>query len=270
MSRRLALTLYRATLRWSRANADVPFSLKASDVYWLAPQLRGTPLALQDAGAVAAVARQAFEACRNLTGAEAHEALDRGLEGVRLLHTTYAEQLQAMRDTRRDRGDKTGVKFAVGQVFQHKKFGYRGVVFGWDRSCERDAEWQRQMSIRDGSQPFYHCLPDEGDAIRLFGGVRITKYVAQENMEPVSDCRIVHRALDNFFAGYSPSLGRYIPSRKLQYEYPDQYEAEDAAPLGNDNNLLAHEEPEPSRDAPSGERVPGLGGDGRSFANAKP
>lgn len=122
-----------------------------------------------------------------------------------------------MRDTRRDRGDKTGVKFAVGQVFQHKKvgtvlgmarrtafgqaqlpgpggwgsictsstahaaspscprppspqFGYRGVVFGWDRSCERDAEWQRQMNIRDGSQPFYHCLPDEGDAIRLFGG----------------------------------------------------------------------------------------------------
>ncbi len=143
-----------------------------------------------------------------------------------------------MRETRRDRGDKTGVKFAVGQVFQHKKvrtqdtgrqtaklqgqgtharlavngclwhsgrdrlsmwqraarqhprqcirllhrstcnklpphrvqFGYRGVVFGWDRSCERDAEWQRQMNIRDGSQPFYHCLPDEGDAIRLFGG----------------------------------------------------------------------------------------------------
>ncbi len=46
--------------------------------------------------------------------------------------------------------------------------------------------------------------------------MRITKYVAQENMEPVSDCRIVHRALDNFFLGYSPALGRYIPSRKLQ------------------------------------------------------
>lgn len=28
MSRRLALTLYRATLRWSRANADVPFTVK--------------------------------------------------------------------------------------------------------------------------------------------------------------------------------------------------------------------------------------------------
>ncbi|KAL4447171.1 hypothetical protein ABPG77_007204 [Micractinium sp. CCAP 211/92] len=217
MSRRLALTT-------------------ASDVYWLAPQLRGAPLALQDPGAVVAVARQAFEACRHATGEEAEQALDRGLEGVRLLHTTYAEQLQLVILRRQcvkrgaDRGDKTGVKFAVGQVFQHKK---------------RDAEWQRQMNIRDGSQPFYHCLPDEGDAIRLFGGVRITKYVAQENMEPVSDCRIVHRALDNFFLGYSPALGRYIPSRKLQYEYPDQYEAEDAAPLGDDSNLLAHEEPEP-------------------------
>ncbi len=67
---------------------------QASDVYWLAPQLRGAPLALQNPGAVATVARQVFEACRHATGEEAEQALDRGLEGVRLLHTTYAEQLQ--------------------------------------------------------------------------------------------------------------------------------------------------------------------------------
>lgn len=32
----------------------------------------------------------------------------------------------------------------------------------------------------------------------------------------------------------------------LQYEYPDQYEAEDAAPVGDDANLLAQPEVEPS------------------------
>jgi hypothetical protein len=32
----------------------------------------------------------------------------------------------------------------------------------------------------------------------------------------------------------------------LQFEYPDLYEAEDAAPVGDDANLLAHEEVEPS------------------------
>ena len=45
--------------------------------------------------------------------------------------------------------------------------------------------------------------------------VRITKYVAQENMEPV-ESRVVHRALDSYFSSYSVALGRYIPSRKLQ------------------------------------------------------
>lgn len=76
----------------------------------------------------------------------------------------------------------------------------------------------------------------------------------------------------------SPTLLRAIPALKhpsslpnpAQYEYPDQYEAEDAAPLGDDSNLLAHEEPEASGDASGGGRVPGLSGDGRSFANAKP
>ena len=30
----------------------------------------------------------------------------------------------------------------------------------------------------------------------------------------------------------------------VQYEYPDAYQAEDAAPVGDDANLLAHPEPE--------------------------
>lgn len=216
---------------------------------------------------MAHVARAAFEASRCAVGQEAEEALDRGLEGVRLLHTTYHAQLQEMRDTRRDREDRQGVNFAVGQVFQHKKFGYRGVVFGWDRRCERDEEWMRQMNIRQGDQPFYQCLPDETDCSRLFGGVRITKYVAQENMEPVEGCRIVHRALDSFFQGYSPTLGRYIPSRKLQYEYPDAYEAEDQAPVGDDSKLLAHPEPEAGPAAPAGSSGSSAGGDGRNLAN---
>ena len=125
---RLAVALYRAMLKWSRANADVPFSLRPGDVHALTPHLRqrgaalpGAAAALQDAAAVPPIVRGEFDASRGLAGEERDAALDRGLEGVRLLHTVYQQQLQAMRDVRRDRENKAGVKFAVGQVFIHKK-----------------------------------------------------------------------------------------------------------------------------------------------------
>ena len=74
--------------------------------------------------------------------------------------------------------------------------------------------------------------------------MRISKYVAQDNLEPVS-CRILHRSLDAYFSGYSAAQGRYVPTRRLQYEYPDEaYTAasDDCAPVGDDSNLLAHDE----------------------------
>ena len=36
------------------------------------------------------------------------------------------------------------------------------------------------------------------------------------SLSPLPPTSAVHRALDSFFVGYSPALGRYIPSRKLQ------------------------------------------------------
>lgn len=133
--KRLPLALYRATLRWARANADVPFSLRGADVYALAPALRQQRGALSQpalldagAGALQPIARAAFEACRGAQGAELDEALDRGLEAVRLLHTAYTEQLEEMRATRADRADRSGVCYSVGDVVLHKKVGRRA---GW-------------------------------------------------------------------------------------------------------------------------------------------
>lgn len=45
------------------------------------------------------------------------------MEGVRLLHTTYQQQLREMREVRADRSDRGDVRFSVGQVFIHKKVG---------------------------------------------------------------------------------------------------------------------------------------------------
>ena len=120
-SSRLAVALYRATLKWGRQAADVPFTLRSGDLLTLAPSLRGSLVAAQaqqlDAGAaVASLARAAFEACRGAQGEAAAEALDHGVEAVRLLHTTYAASLAEMRQLRQDRADRAGVKFSVGQV----------------------------------------------------------------------------------------------------------------------------------------------------------
>ena len=39
---------------------------------------------------------------------------------------------------------------------------HAGVVYGWDKECERDPEWAAAVQA-DPDQPFYHVLPDEGD-----------------------------------------------------------------------------------------------------------
>ena len=165
------------------------------------------------------------------------------MDALRALNTSYASLLATARRVRADRADRTGVEHRVGQVFVHRKFGYRGVIYGWDRRCGRDAEWAAQMSANP-AQPFYYALPDEADCVRLFGGVRLTKYVAQDNVEILEGARVVHRALDSYFSGFSERQGRYIPTRKLQYEYPDEYTTggEVLRPAGEDANLLLHAE----------------------------
>jgi Hemimethylated DNA-binding protein YccV like len=58
-------------------------------------------------------------------------------------------------------------------------------------------------------QPFYHVLPDEIDCVRIFGAPRISKYVAQENVDLVGQRRnVVHRALQNYFTAFNADLAR--------------------------------------------------------------
>lgn len=65
-------------------------------------------------------------------------------------------------------------EFVVRQVFQHKQFGYRAVIYGWDPHCAHEKAWAEALNL-DHSQPFYKTLPDEDDCQRVFGSVRITK-----------------------------------------------------------------------------------------------
>jgi F-box protein 21 len=54
------------------------------------------------------------------------------------------------------------VKFRVGQVFRHKRYGYTAVVTGWDGRCDAGEEWIQQMGVDrlagGRTQAFYHAL----------------------------------------------------------------------------------------------------------------
>ena len=91
-------------------------------------------------------------------------------------------------------------KFNPGDIIHHRRYDYRGVIVGWDPSCQADGQWYRSNQTQpDRDQPWYHVLVDGSDA---------TTYAAQENLEPATDTgEITHPLLKEVFASYYK--GRY-------------------------------------------------------------
>ncbi|KAG9249169.1 Hemimethylated DNA-binding protein YccV like-domain-containing protein [Calycina marina] len=72
-------------------------------------------------------------------------------------------------------GDR--VKYKVGQVFRHKRYGYAAVITGWDFECGMNSEWIAYNDVdsldRGRHQSFYHALVEDTSI----------RYVAEENVE---------------------------------------------------------------------------------------
>jgi hemimethylated DNA binding protein len=151
--------------------------------------------------------------------------------------------------------------FRVGEIVVHKKFGYRGIVMGWDvRPLVDVSRWEAVVGLPSGvEQPFYRILPDEGDVENFLGpnAFRSSYYVAEENLElvkiddkqskrspsvtSVSDSgevnekqkyldllddlqqtwHIRHRYMDLYFSNYDSETGRYIAHPRIRFQYPD-------------------------------------------------
>jgi F-box protein 21 len=85
-------------------------------------------------------------------------------EGHRLLQFVQSmHQVDAMRKPVIHRSERTqNVAFKVGQLFQHKRYGYEGVITGWDVVCDANEDWIQNMrvdSLSNGrNQAFYHVL----------------------------------------------------------------------------------------------------------------
>ncbi|KAK3096564.1 hypothetical protein FSP39_001327 [Pinctada imbricata] len=109
------------------------------------------------------------------------------------------------------------VKYRVGQVIRHKIWGYRGVIIGWDPQARAPERWIKEMHRPDKPQwrhmPNYSILVDIRD--------RMTPqqtYVPEENIEIISNVKIMHPGLDNYFEGFDGA--QYLPRPWLKTVYP--------------------------------------------------
>lgn len=91
-------------------------------------------------------------------------------------------------------------KFGVGEVVEHLRYGYRGVVFNYDPVCEADEKWyQHNQTQPDRNQPWYHVMVD---------GTGHTTYVAESNLKPDdSGDSVEHPLLKQHFPAFFK--GRY-------------------------------------------------------------
>ena len=68
-------------------------------------------------------------------------------------------------------------KFSVGELVQHNRFGYRGVIFDVDPDFQGSEDWYKSVarSKPPRDKPWYHVLPHESSQ---------STYVAERHLAP--------------------------------------------------------------------------------------
>ncbi|KAK2144139.1 hypothetical protein LSH36_782g05010 [Paralvinella palmiformis] len=110
------------------------------------------------------------------------------------------------------------VLYRVGQVMEHKLEGYRGVIVGWDDVVKAPEKWLSDHYPKDKPQwqqlPHYSVLVDT----QYTSSLQKT-YVPQENIEIVTNVKVTHPNLEEYFEGYDGA--QYLPRSWLRYIYPN-------------------------------------------------
>ena len=93
--------------------------------------------------------------------------------------------------------------FEPGEVVQHIRYGYRGVIVDFDSTCKAPDDWYQSNQTRpDRNQPWYHVLVD--------GNQQVT-YVAQSNLEyDQTNLPVVHSMINLFFSGHNQDENKYF------------------------------------------------------------
>ncbi len=94
------------------------------------------------------------------------------------------------------------LKFSVGDLVQHRIFGYRGVIVDVDPNFQSTEEWYEAVarSRPPKNRPWYHVLVHDNDHVT---------YVAERNLESDDSLEPVnHPMLDQFFSRFED--GKYF------------------------------------------------------------
>lgn len=95
-------------------------------------------------------------------------------------------------------------RFHPGQIVQHSRDGYRGVIVDVDARYDNAQAPQGQLpdEARGQPQPWYHVLVDGAD---------YATYAAESDLRPdKQDKQVQHPWLANFFHGYHTGAKRYL------------------------------------------------------------
>jgi heat shock protein HspQ len=108
---------------------------------------------------------------------------------------------EGIRQRGEERGaDKGLAKFGIGMSVQHRKFGFRGVIFDVDPEFANTEEWYNAIpaEVRPRKdQPFYHLF-----AVNPADSSPYIAYVSEQNLIPLPEEEDVpHPQLEDFFEG---------------------------------------------------------------------
>ena len=122
------------------------------------------------------------------------------------------------------------IRFPLGSIVKHKKYGFRGVVVTSDPYPKADvSNWDGLQDIDGDVQkmPFYHVIPHLDDTVKAFGRETPFRYVCQENLEkcPVHE-QDIEVVLDEGWSG-SDGENQFCASDELKFRHAEKVCDED-------------------------------------------
>ncbi|XP_074778731.1 F-box only protein 21-like isoform X3 [Athene noctua] len=109
------------------------------------------------------------------------------------------------------------IRFSVGQVIVHKRFGYLGVIVGWDvkaNTLEERLQHKHPPANQDlKNTPHYRILINKANG---FG--KSTAYIPEEEITIIMGLEVHHPDMKAYFSGYDGS--KYIMQPWLKKIYP--------------------------------------------------
>jgi len=197
------------------------------------PTSRGMDVLASYQERLEAVSKGAMESSEN--GASSNSSMRRrAVMHLRKILNISLEITEIIWQRRIAEKNKSRIRYSLGDVVQHKKYGFRGVVVAWDHKPSIDvSRWDGLSHIENPNElPFYHIVPDQNDCIQAFGGERPFRYVCDENLEKCPPNRtLLEVDLDSDDWQWDQSKGKYLAPDELKLKY-----AED---IGDDNTTAS-------------------------------